>query len=62
MVQTVLAVPLWKTSEDLLIYKIIYSGVFGSSKTARNYFKTKARPAGLEPATLCLEDRFQRFC
>ncbi len=38
-------------------YKTIYSGVFDSRKVLCNKLKIKIRPAGLEPATPCLEVR-----
>jgi len=44
-----------KTSEDLTIYKIIYSEFSKESKSVRKALKILARPAGLEPATPCLE-------
>src|SRR5215470_6464692 len=42
------------------IYKIIYSGFFEVAKKRRKCLKILARPAGLEPATPCLEVPFQQ--
>ena len=46
-----------KTCDDLTVYKIIYSGFWKLLKRGRNYLIILARPAGLEPATPCLEGR-----
>ncbi|MFY9553583.1 MAG: hypothetical protein WAV47_02565, partial [Blastocatellia bacterium] len=43
------------------IYRIIYSGFFRWPTTRCIPLKIKVRPAGLEPATPCLEVRFQRI-
>ena len=48
-------------SESNHIYKIIYNGTAGDFANACNVLKKLARPAGLEPATLGLEDRCYRF-
>ena len=46
-----------KTCEDLDVYKIIYSRFFRGFKVGCKQLKIKVRPAGLEPATPCLEGR-----
>jgi hypothetical protein len=46
-----------KISEEKHIYNIIYSGFLKMWKRGCKTLKTKARLAGLEPATPCLEGR-----
>jgi hypothetical protein len=46
-----------QTREDLTIYKIIYSRFSGVTEIACKGLKILVRPAGLEPATPCLEGR-----
>ena len=48
-----------KTSEGKIIYKIIYSAIFSKAAKGLEILKIKARLAGLEPATPCLEGRFK---
>jgi len=50
-----------QTCKDNTIYKIIYSRILRSLEKARKLPTIKARPAGLEPATPCLEGRFGRI-
>jgi hypothetical protein len=46
-----------KTQRGNNVYKIIYSGFLNRPEVGCKGLKIKVRPAGLEPATLCLEGR-----
>ena len=46
-----------KSNEEKTIYTMVYSEFSKDGTTGSILLKTKVRPAGLEPATPCLEGR-----